>query len=171
VEENHAAPYPSGRPLAASGNTPAPERAADGSIRRPDTVAVTPGSVLEVIMSQEGMTVPAGRTYTIATGLGIAWAAEKASPDVLRNGYAAEYVFHDERPVPVAEAEAAARTAVNAALDHEMAIRGLVPFAGDAARTLVVYANQVDNAAGAGPRFVTQITGVGCHAYIFPPAE
>ncbi len=171
IEDYNVIPYTSVVPKAAYGNILGPEPAADGTIARPASVAVTPGSVLEVIMSQEGMTVPAGETWTIATGLGLAWAAEPGSPDALRNGYAAEYVFHDEKKTSIAEAEGAARRAIEAALDHELSSRGLVPYAGEPGRTLVVLANAVDNATGAGPRYVTQITGIGCYGYVFPPLQ
>ncbi len=169
VEDYNVVPYTSVLPRMAFGNIPAPQAAPDGSITRPDSVHVTPGSVLEVIMSQQGMTVPPGETWTIATGLGTRWAAEAKTSGALRNGYAAEYVNVYRNATGLKEAEQAARKAIMAALEHELSMRGLVPYAEEPKPTLVVLANHVDNRKGSGPLYATQITGLGCYEYVFPP--
>lgn len=171
IEDYNVIPYTSVVPRVSYGRIAKPERAADGTMRRPDTVAVTPGSVLEVIMSQQGMTVQPGQSRTICTGLGIRWAAEPGSPEVLRNGYAAEYVIAYDYAVWVKTAEKAAEDAIRAALDHELSVRGLVPYAPDGEPDIVVLANIVDNAGGVAPLYVTQITGIGCYEYIFPTVK
>jgi arginine decarboxylase len=169
VEDYNVVPYTSVLPRIAYGNIPAPQIAPDGTITRPDSVRVTPGSVLEVIMSQQGMTVPPGETWTIATGLGIRWAAEAKTPGTLRNGYAAEYIKVYRDATRQKQAEQAAKDAVMAALEHELGMRGLVPYSAEPDPTLVVLANDVDNRKGTGPLYATQITGLGCYEYVFPP--
>lgn len=168
VEDYNVIPYTSVLPRIAHGNIPAPRAAADGTITRPDSVGVTPGSVLEVIMSQQGMTVPPGKIWTIATGLGIRWAAEANTPGTLRNGYAAEYVKFYQSDTETAVAQQGAKEAITAALDHELSMRGLVPFTAEPAPTMVMLANRVDNSQGTGPLYATQLTGIGCYEYVFP---
>ena len=168
VEDYNVMPYTSVLPRIAYGNIPAPHDAPDGTITRPDSVPVTPGSVLEVIMSQQGMTVPPGKIWTIATGLGIRWAAEAKTPGTLRNGYAAEYVKFYQSDTELAVAKQAAQDAIAAALDHELSMRGLVPYTAEPAPTIVMLANRVDNSQGTGPLYATQLTGIGCYEYVFP---
>lgn len=171
IEDYNVVPYTSVLPKIAHGNILEEPVAADGSIHRPDAVAMVPGSVAEVIMSQVGMTVPAGAKGTVATALGIRWAAETATPGTLRNGYAAEYVKTYDHAVPKAEAEAASRDAVLKALDHELSIRDLSPYEAEPDPKLHVLASELDNAGAAGPLYVTQLTGICCYGYEFPDFE
>jgi arginine decarboxylase len=171
IEDYNVVPYTSVLPRIAHGNVLRGPTLADGTIARPREVAMTPGSVLEVIMSPQGMTVAPGKTGTVATGLGIMWAAERATPDTLRNGYAAEYEIAYPDAVDKAKAEQAARSAVEESLQHELKIRGLVPFRrpdDPAGRPeVVILASHVENTTQK-PLFAYQITGIGCYGYLFP---
>lgn len=88
-----------------------------------------PGSVLEVIMAKIDGQVSVGQRKTLVTGVGIVWAAEPSTPNVLRNGYAAEYEY-SSFPVADEEARQAAIAQLNKSLDHELKIRGLVELTG-----------------------------------------
>ena len=69
----------------------------------------------------------------------------------------------------MASCDCVAHDAVMAALKHELGMRGLVPYSAEPDPTLVVRANHVDNRKGTGPLYATQITGLGCYEYVFPP--
>ena len=168
IEDYNVMTYSSVVPRISYGNISAPNPAADGTISRPDSINVTPGSVLEVIMSQQSITVPAGQTWTTSTGLGLQWAAEAGSRDTLRNGYLATYVELNKFRTRTGVAERAARVAIKTALGHGLGIRDLVPFAEEEEPTIVVLASRVDNTSGIGPLFATQITGLACYDYVFP---
>lgn len=168
IEDYNVMTYSSVVPKVSYGNISRPDIGDDGSISRPDHVEVTPGSVLEAVLSEQSMAVPAGEVWTVVTGLGLQWAAETGSPETLRNGYVATYIELNKYATRSGVAERAARVALHAALGHELKIRDLVPFAGEEDPTVVMLASQVDNSSGIGPLFATQITGLACYEYVFP---
>ncbi|MEM7022285.1 MAG: pyruvoyl-dependent arginine decarboxylase [Pseudomonadota bacterium] len=168
VEDYNLMSYSSVLPAAAYGNILKAEVGQDGSIPRPANIDVTPGSVLEVIMAARSMTVPAGRTFAVATGLGLRWAANPKTPETLRNGYVVVYDKSYEMAESKAAAQAEARTGLEASLQHILDIRELVPYGPSSEPDIVILASHVDNADGSEPLYATQLTGIGCHGYLYP---
>jgi pyruvoyl-dependent arginine decarboxylase len=126
-----------------------------------------PGSVLEVIMAKIGAEVNPRAKTTLCSAVGIVWAAEKDTPATLRNGYAAEYEFNHSGTVGDDEARAAAEKQVNASLDHELAIRGLVEHKGSKReyRIDVLQLAYAENES----RYGTCLSALGFVEFIFPP--
>ena len=164
IEDYNVVPYTSVLPKEAKVIPPMID--GENNFVRPDSVVVHPGSVLEVIMSATGMTVPGNSTWTICTALAIQGAAEKGSPNILRNSYAAEYeiVYQSAEDKSAVEAEAIER--LTEAVAHELTIRELVQFEGKGP-TIHRRADKVPNDKSDN-LYAYSITGIGCYEMRFP---
>jgi arginine decarboxylase len=128
-----------------------------------------PGSVLEVIMAKIGAEVNEtdNPKVTLASGVGIVWAAEKSNPSDVRNGYAAEFEYNFEKPVPDQEANDFAVQQIQKSLQHELDIRGLVQLQGSNIEQQVnvlqlAYADQK-------VRYGMSLSAFGFSRFTFPP--
>ena len=183
IEDYNVIPYTSVIPLESYGNIINYDEFfnlnIDNTVTRDEVqTPCHPGSVLEVIFSAQGMEIPEGEKGYICTGLAIIWAAEPETPNILRNGFAAEYVnFWNQddiittQPVNVNSAAGACELALKQATAHELEIRGLVeyvdPNGGSGGFNISINSRVFDNSDNSKP-YAYSLTGIGVYEYLYP---